>query len=323
MWIMRKKCASPLSLSLRDACDLLREEIDCENFVETDWSMLKQESGALRGFNEHELWLSKITIAKADLLRLWPPFLDWEAVKLKPWRPSADLSVDWMKSLPVGENISLSAVIDLLTFGKSRAPVGLSDSEIMTARLRVGLAIDAARRQGKLQLLGRPAQRNPKEPQSVRSLGPLDKIGLNVNGDAILLPVPYGACDWLGPLRYIEEYEEIGFSKESVRFIEVTVHRDSLRLWLADLSGEASERKGGRPPEFPWGEIKAEAIGLMDYHGDFSTDDEEWNAQARLEEALTEFCSKKYDRVPSPSTLREKLPAWLAEWRNRKLTVEN
>jgi hypothetical protein len=73
----------------------------------------------------------------------------------------------------------------------------------------------------------------------------------------------------------------------------------------------------GRPQEYDWEAIKAKAFALMDYHGDFSPDDPEWNVQARLEERLADFCQEQYGRVPD-SSLREKSPSWLDEWRKQK-----
>jgi hypothetical protein len=71
---------------LQDAFHSLRQKID--DLGGTDWSMLKQENGSFRDFNEHELWLMAVEIAKTDLLRHWPPFLDWEAINATPWRAS-------------------------------------------------------------------------------------------------------------------------------------------------------------------------------------------------------------------------------------------
>jgi hypothetical protein len=76
--------------------------------------------------------------------------------------------------------------------------------------------------------------------------------------------------------------------------------------------------KRGRPQEYDWQAIKAKAFALMDHHGNFRPDDPEWNAQARLEEQLADFCQAEYGHAPEASSLREKLPAWLKEWREQK-----
>jgi hypothetical protein len=83
------------------------------------------------------------------------------------------------------------------------------------------------------------------------------------------------------------------------------------------------KRGGGRRPKFNWDEVRAKAFRLMDHHGDFSPDDEEWNAQARLEKALQEFCIQRFSKEPAASSLRARIPNWLKDWRSQKLIVKN
>ena len=78
------------------------------------------------------------------------------------------------------------------------------------------------------------------------------------------------------------------------------------------------KRKPGPKPDFKWELIEAKCYELMDDNGDFMLDDPKWDCQARLEEALMEFCQKTPQGEPGPSTLREKLPDWLSAWRKRK-----
>jgi hypothetical protein len=77
-------------------------------------------------------------------------------------------------------------------------------------------------------------------------------------------------------------------------------------------------QKPGPKPDFEWGEIETKCYDLMDYHGEFTLDDPEWDCQARLETALMNFCEETWGRRPAPSTLRERLPNWLSAWRERK-----
>jgi hypothetical protein len=81
--------------------------------------------------------------------------------------------------------------------------------------------------------------------------------------------------------------------------------------------GEVLKQPGGRSPGFDWQIIKKEAIRLMNEYGDFAPNKPKWNAQARLEERLLDFCQDKWEREPSSSRLRSKnyLPSWLADWR--------
>jgi hypothetical protein len=183
---IRQAHSPPLDGSLNDAFTALRKEIDNENFVETDWRSFFHDHGALRGFNEHELWLSQVTIAKSDLLRLWPPILDLQTIKEIPWRAPSGLSVKWLEDLPGDKLIPFSAIIDLLAFGRSRFPAG----DALPLQLRASLVVDAARREGELELFGAPAKRNPKDPSTARARGPREKIAPNWETGAILLPVP-------------------------------------------------------------------------------------------------------------------------------------
>jgi hypothetical protein len=77
-------------------------------------------------------------------------------------------------------------------------------------------------------------------------------------------------------------------------------------------------RKRGAKERIQWDRIKTEMTRLMDHHGDFDPADPEWNAQARLEEALKQYCQQQFSEAPSDGALRQKLPDWLGEWRSKK-----
>lgn len=79
-----------------------------------------------------------------------------------------------------------------------------------------------------------------------------------------------------------------------------------------------SEAKRGAKPKYHWDLIETEGRRLMDHHGDFDVSDAEWNAQARLEEALFKFCRDKWGGEPGLSSLRIKIGEWLPDWRNKK-----
>ena len=64
--------------------------------------------------------------------------------------------------------------------------------------------------------------------------------------------------------------------------------------------------------------MKNEMLRLMDENAEFGPDSPNWNAQARLEEALRTFCYSKFGKRPANSTLQAHLKPWLEEWRNRK-----
>jgi hypothetical protein len=75
---------------------------------------------------------------------------------------------------------------------------------------------------------------------------------------------------------------------------------------------EATKGKGGRPPKFSQAAVDAEVKRLMDHHGEFSADDPEWNAQARLCEAIC----KKFGEA-APSTIDNYIKEPLVRWRER------
>jgi hypothetical protein len=54
----------------------------------------------------------------------------------------------------------------------------------------------------------------------------------------------------------------------------------------------------------------------MDENGEFTSEDPEWNAQARLENKLLEFCQRMFGKETAVSTLRIRLPAMLQGWRD-------
>jgi hypothetical protein len=95
-----------------------------------------------------------------------------------------------------------------------------------------------------------------------------------------------------------------------------------MRLWTGQhddhgrvLVSTAPANRGGRPPAVDWTVVKSEMLRLMDYHQDFGADSPEWNAQARLEEALRGFCEKRFKTRPVSSTIQKYIVPWLADWR--------
>jgi hypothetical protein len=92
------------------------------------------------------------------------------------------------------------------------------------------------------------------------------------------------------------------------------ISEDDLLDWLNRSYPESKPKaqRGGRPPAYDWDAIRKAAFELMDHHDEFSVDDPEWNAQARLEEKLC-------DRFGvGTSALRARLPNILKDWRKLK-----
>jgi len=56
----------------------------------------------------------------------------------------------------------------------------------------------------------------------------------------------------------------------------------------------------------------------MNDNGEFSVDDPEWNAQARLEEAIADFCESKFKTRPSETTIKDNIHEPLERWRQSR-----
>jgi hypothetical protein len=268
------------------------------------------------GSRERWTWKA-VTFAREDVLRVWadwPVFSAWKLARVRGWEPPRGISADWLKYLPREGYVPLSDTVDLLAFGPDRLPIGLSAHEEHTARLRAGLALMLAGKDAKVTLCGKATFRLPEFPGGIAPPSMVRKIEPSELAELTL--VVDGARDWLGPTQFADEYPEIGQGTNSVRFVGVVIHRESLRRWLADLSGKASGRKQGPRDAYPWQKMEAQLIRLMDYHGDFSADDPEWDSQARLEEKLMAFCQQECRRSPSESQLRTRMRPWLVAWRN-------
>jgi hypothetical protein len=100
-----------------------------------------------------------------------------------------------------------------------------------------------------------------------------------------------------------------GFTAKCER--EIFVRRDGLDRLAEALPAPGRERmKGGRPPKYERAAVAAEVNRLMDYHGEFSPEDPEWNAQVRLIEAVR----SKFGEA-SNSTIEGYIKEPLADWR--------
>jgi hypothetical protein len=102
-------------------------------------------------------------------------------------------------------------------------------------------------------------------------------------------------------------------SKETFRTSRIYT---SVYCYAADLP--RAKGKGGRPPIVNWPTVFTELERLMDHHDEFGPDAPDWNAQARLVEALQEFCLDKFGVEPDKNTIEANIKAPLAKWRERK-----
>ncbi|MGA7385849.1 MAG: hypothetical protein WBW81_14500 [Methylocella sp.] len=120
-----------------------------------------------------------VTFAREDVLRVWRDwdcFAAWKQAKAHTWRPSKDLSADWLMNLPPGQYVSLSDVITLLAFGPGLIPIGLNNIEENAARFRAGLALMIAAKESKVTLSGRATFRLPRFPGGIAPVSMLAKI---------------------------------------------------------------------------------------------------------------------------------------------------
>jgi hypothetical protein len=76
----------------------------------------------------------------------------------------------------------------------------------------------------------------------------------------------------------------------------------------------ARPRRGGRPPEYDWNEIKRHALELLGHHGPPSPDDPELRSNEALVDKILKFCSLKYGREPAKSGVRERVKGWIEEY---------
>jgi hypothetical protein len=91
----------------------------------------------------------------------------------------------------------------------------------------------------------------------------------------------------------------------------------------AELSAESAEpaavpHLGGRPPVVNWEMVEGEVFRLMEHNGEFSDDDPDWNAQARLEEAIADFCETTFSVRPGETTIRERIREPLERWKQSR-----
>jgi hypothetical protein len=92
-----------------------------------------------------------VDFSRQEVLGVWRDFpcvSAWNEAKRREWKPQHGISRDWLKDLPPGQHIPLSPAVDLLAFGPSLLPVGLSEPECLAGRLRAGIALIQAGKDG-------------------------------------------------------------------------------------------------------------------------------------------------------------------------------
>jgi hypothetical protein len=106
-------------------------------------------------------------------------------------------------------------------------------------------------------------------------------------------------------------------------YFNVQIERDSFINWIKSilaskrpLSQSIPKKKKGRRPLYDWAPVRRWVFKLMDHHGEFNPGHREWDAQARLEEKISDKMNN--DDGPSESLVREHVSKYLKDWRERK-----
>jgi hypothetical protein len=86
----------------------------------------------------------------------------------------------------------------------------------------------------------------------------------------------------------------------------------------ADIESTPAPHPGGRPPAVDRVMVGQEVSRLMNHHGEFSADDPDWNAQARLEAAIADFCETTFCKRPSETTIKDNIREPLKRWRQAR-----
>ncbi len=160
-------------------------------------------------------------------------------------------------------------------------------------------------------------------PSRLKLYGSDGEIGLNWLGpDAVILPTvvhshrhTFGLWPW--------PYKDISHRVLSLWCLASEV-RDgwSDHCPASKLQREqpvANKARRGRKPSYHWGEMKAEAMRLLEHHNEFSDDDPEWNGPEKLISALQKFYQEKFGvDPPERSTVQGRMGPWLSEWRAAK-----
>jgi hypothetical protein len=260
-----------------------------------------------------------VTFARDDVLRLWRDwdcFAAWKQAKAQIWKRPRDISPERLNKLPPGQYVSIADVVALLAFGPDPKPIGPNSIEENAARFRAGLALIDAARDAKVTLCGQASYGRPLLHDGMMAVTGLMKIEPEFLVDTTL--VIDGDPDWIGPRRFADEFPERGQAHDSVTFVSVVVHTESLRRWVATLAAKPAPMKRGPRPQYDWDALKREAIRLMDKYDDFSPLKPKWKTQGHLEKKVLAFCSETFDREPGQTQLRIHVRKWLAEWRQRR-----
>lgn len=78
-----------------------------------------------------------------------------------------------------------------------------------------------------------------------------------------------------------------------------------------------AKARGGRPRGYDKEWLGQQLDALMEYHGEFTSADPEWNAQARLAEKAIEICRDRFGIDLAPATAKSEAKAAVGRYRER------
>jgi hypothetical protein len=82
-----------------------------------------------------------------------------------------------------------------------------------------------------------------------------------------------------------------------------------------------ARNRGGAAPIADWEMVDQEVFRLMDENGEFIDADPQWNAQARLEKAISDYCETAFHTRPGENTVRTHVRNALKLWRQRRTEI--
>jgi hypothetical protein len=77
-----------------------------------------------------------------------------------------------------------------------------------------------------------------------------------------------------------------------------------------------SRSPSGRKPGYDWGKIEEFVVKQLDKNGHWDDDPEDgWRSQNDLVALVQQFCGKHYEKEPSESTIKARLPQMISRWK--------
>ena len=117
--------------------------------------------------------------------------------------------------------------------------------------------------------------------------------------------------------------DELVLDKGALKIVDVRVEAAPVvdapvAVASVEESPAAARNPGGAAPVADWGLADQEVFRLMNQNGEFIDGDPEWNAQARLEKVISDYCEATFHIRPGENTVRTHVRKALKLWRQRR-----